>query len=63
MPLGDKQRLLTYAPIIARCSTEASLYGKCVSIKSDKVQHQECAKEFKQLIECFNKQLKLTKTR
>jgi len=58
---NEKQRLLAYAPLLARCHKESLVYGKCVSAKTDKVKHLDCAKEFDRLILCFRSQLHLVR--
>ncbi|KAI6205835.1 Peroxisomal assembly protein PEX3 [Aphelenchoides besseyi] len=44
------------------CQMSAS-YGKCVSVKAERVQQNDCAKEFDSLIKCFRKQLAASKSK
>ncbi|CAD5234934.1 unnamed protein product [Bursaphelenchus xylophilus] len=51
--MPEKQRLLSFAPALARCTVEASSYGTCVALKAEKVQTKQCQEEFDRLITCF----------
>jgi NADH dehydrogenase [ubiquinone] 1 alpha subcomplex assembly factor 8 len=48
-----KRLLLKYSKLFTQCSAEASLYGKCVSLKADNIKKESCAKEFEQFKNCI----------
>ncbi|KAL2214335.1 hypothetical protein CC79DRAFT_1328255 [Sarocladium strictum] len=42
-----------FAAAAAKCSAEASAYGKCVVADYNSVHQNKCAKEFMMLKDCF----------
>jgi hypothetical protein len=54
-----RQRLLKFAEYLSACAPEATLYGRCVSDKAERISHNACSKEFDALIKCFKKQKSL----
>lgn len=52
-----RQRLLKFADYLSHCAPEAANYGRCVSEKAEKINHNACAKEFQLLFDCFKKQV------
>uniref|UniRef100_A0A1I8AZ58 NADH dehydrogenase [ubiquinone] 1 alpha subcomplex assembly factor 8 n=1 Tax=Meloidogyne hapla TaxID=6305 RepID=A0A1I8AZ58_MELHA len=50
-----ERRLLKFAEYLATCSKEASDYGKCVTIRAEKVGKGDCQAEFERLLYCFKK--------
>lgn len=55
-----QQRLLKYASSIAKCPTETTTYGLCVSAQAERIKQGDCSAEFEKLIECVTKNLKKT---
>ncbi|NP_001350980.1 CHCH domain-containing protein [Caenorhabditis elegans] len=53
-----QQRLLNYATSIAKCPTETSNYGSCVSVQAERIKQGDCSAEFRKLIDCVTKNLK-----
>ncbi|KAF1760219.1 hypothetical protein GCK72_008465 [Caenorhabditis remanei] len=54
----SQQRLLNYATSIAKCPTETTAYGSCVSAQAERIKQGDCNAEFKKLIDCVTKNLK-----
>lgn len=52
-----RQRLLKFGEYLSACAPEATVYGRCVSDKAEKIGHNACAKEFQVLVDCFKKQV------
>lgn len=60
--MPEKQRrLLKFAEYLASCSKESVDYGKCVSLRAEKVAKGDCQAEFEKLLICLNKAKALSK--
>jgi hypothetical protein len=49
----NKNSLLKYSSAFKSCSTEASLYAKCVVNSGENLKQDNCLKEFNQLKTCI----------
>jgi hypothetical protein len=58
-----KDRLSKYPILVAKCSTAASVYAKCVTEDFNKVKKHACDKEFQDFKKCLMEQAKNMKTR
>lgn len=57
-----KNRFRQYPVILAKCSTEASKYAKCV-LKRGSVELNDCSEEFRLFKNCLQKSAANLKTR
>lgn len=55
--MTERRKFLKYSKYLANCTSEISLYGSCVSTKSDKISKGDCTKEFEALFRCVQKQI------
>ena len=58
-----RNRLKSFPKLLHACSSEASVYGKCVSAKSDDIAPGVCAQEFQLFMQCARKAAQQMKTR
>lgn len=57
-----RNRLSKYPVLVAKCSTTAAQYAKCVTSDFD-IKKNACDKEFQQFKKCLVEQAKAMKTR
>ena len=50
-----RSRMKMFPKLLASCSQEASVYGKCVNLKADDLAPGACAEEFKLFMQCAKK--------
>lgn len=58
-----KDRLSKYPLVFAKCSTQATLYARCVLLQEDSVKKDQCIKEFGEFKNCLQSAAKDVKTR
>ncbi|KAI9015002.1 hypothetical protein BC832DRAFT_528372 [Gaertneriomyces semiglobifer] len=59
-PPAVRRNIKTLSSAFASCSTQASVYGKCISKHFGAVQKNDCNKEFQEFKKCFTKFVSIT---
>ena len=49
-----RKRLQAFPKLLASCSAEAAIYGKCVARKHEDISPNTCLKEFQLFKECLS---------
>merc|ERR1712193_71986 len=58
-----RHRLKMFPKLVTSCSSEASVYGKCISLKADDIAPNVCGEEFKMFMQCARKAAQKMNTR